>query len=94
MTKYQTSALINSVIIAAAIAASVPAKAQNKSFSGGPPLVSTYSSGTNFQTVNFKNCVNNFVREVKGKNQSFIVTYNCKGQVLYYTTKLAPLVKN
>jgi hypothetical protein len=94
MNKYQTSALINSVIIAAAIAVSVPAKAQSKSSSGGAPLVPTYSSGTNFQTAIFKSCVNSFVREIKGKNQSFVVTYNCKGKVLYYTTKLIPLVKN
>jgi hypothetical protein len=89
MNNSQISALFHASVIAASIAISIPAHAQSRSNSGGAPMrpISTMS-GTTTQFLNTKHCVNNFTKRIIGHHQIFDVTYNCKGEVISYTTKL------
>jgi hypothetical protein len=89
MTKFQISALTNSIIISVSIAISIPVKANGRSNSGGAPMRPiTTMSGVTTQFKNTKLCVQSFTRRIVGHHQVFDVTYNCKGEVISYTSKL------
>jgi hypothetical protein len=89
MTNHQLSALINSIVISASIAISIPAHANGKSNSSGAPIRPVASmSGATFQPKDIKACTSTFNRRVSGTYQVFDVTYNCKGEVISYTAKL------
>jgi hypothetical protein len=90
MTKYQSSTLTNSIIIAVSIAIAVPAHANGRSNSGGAPMrpIAAMSGVTTAQFLNTKRCVQNFTRRIIGHHQVFDVTYNCKGEVISYISKL------